>query len=188
MAELDATTGAALKEQCTAKYGAAKGQIIFSMVVQVFAKMPIAAVLDDTVLCTHSGIPTDRRLVSSLLKLPKDMPNLQKDSRMAMEMIRRTPRDTCHFDDADTQYGAVCRGERLRTGQTTQTAQSASKSMPVEAAAKTTLMRQGKQIKTIKSGDRMKKMAKSKPPTSVKSNFSKGKAKSVSVRQLNCPL
>lgn len=176
LAELDATTGAALKEQCSAKYGAAKGQIIFSMVLQVFAKMPIAALLDDTVLCTHSGIPTDKRLVSSLLKLPKDMPNLQKDSRMALEMIRRTPKDTSQFDEADSQYGAVCKGERTKTPQT------ASKSIPMETTAmKTTVMKQSKQIKGIKSGDKIRKSIKSKPPKSVKSNFSKRKTKSVSV-------
>lgn len=139
--------------------------------------MPIAAVLDDTVLCTHSGIPSDRRLVSSLLKLPKDMPNLQKDSRMATEMIRRTPRDTSQFDEADSQYGAVCKGPRIVTGQT---AKTANKSIPMESAAmKTTVTKQAKQIKQIKSGGSIKKTLKSKPPVSVKSNFAKRKSVSI---------
>ena len=94
--ELDGNTASALKNLCAVKYGDDHGKMLFAILMQVFARLPIAVVVDDSVLCTHSGIPSTRattRIGPALLKLPKEMSSLKRDSPMAYEMITRCPQD-----------------------------------------------------------------------------------------------
>lgn len=80
----------ALKQQSIAKYGPEHGQIIFALLVSIFSRLPVAALLDDQILCTHSGIPSSAAKINTLLaKLPKEMASLPRNCPAAYEIITR---------------------------------------------------------------------------------------------------
>ena len=61
--------------------------------MKVFAYLPIALVVDDNVLCTHSAIPTPSNPLNGLLKLPKDLYSFERDERkVAHDIINRLPK------------------------------------------------------------------------------------------------
>lgn len=71
-----------LRAECVRKYGPDHGATVYGILIEVFAKLPIAAVVDETIACLHSGIPStgaarlDQRLykVPTLLSLERDAP------------------------------------------------------------------------------------------------------------------
>ena len=91
--ELGVNTCVSLKKQCVHKYGTEHGTIIYGTVLQIFAKLPVAVLVDESVLCTHSGIPTASRL-AALYKAPADMASLARESPMAYEIVTRYPKNT----------------------------------------------------------------------------------------------
>ena len=92
--------GRALLQECTTKFGAEHGKLVVAVLVEIFAKLPLAVVVDETILCTHSGIPATAvattaatpRLEPVLLKLPVEMPTLPRDSPLATSIIMRYPK------------------------------------------------------------------------------------------------
>lgn len=55
--ELRALTETQLKKELFDKYGSNFGQKILSLVNDVFDRLPVAAIVEESILCTHSGIP-----------------------------------------------------------------------------------------------------------------------------------
>lgn len=92
---------AVLRKECQAKYGPKYGAIVHGLLVSVFAVLPIAALVDDSVLCTHSGIPagsggsggtsTGAAQLEQLLTLPNELPDLGRECPAAYEIITRAP-------------------------------------------------------------------------------------------------
>ena len=58
-----------------------------------FAKLPIALVVDETILCAHGGIPSSSGALNELVELPKEMAHLKRDAPMAYEMVTRYPEE-----------------------------------------------------------------------------------------------
>lgn len=72
-----------LKAELTDKYGPEYGEKIYVLLNQVFDFLPVAAIFEETILCTHSGIPKlkdGKRLIATIemytnpeLSDPKEM-------------------------------------------------------------------------------------------------------------------
>ncbi|KAI2803038.1 hypothetical protein BLOT_007161 [Blomia tropicalis] len=91
--EQDARQLEILRRECCAKYGSMHGKIIYELILPVFAQLPVAAIIDDLMLCTHSGIPITNKL-SQLLKLPKEIRVPERDAPIVQEIISRIPKDS----------------------------------------------------------------------------------------------
>jgi len=76
--EASVSSSESLHKECTRKYGPGNGKLVHDMMIEIFARLPIALLVDDSILCTHSGIPTTSRL-SRLYTLPKEMRSLERD-------------------------------------------------------------------------------------------------------------
>ena len=90
--EVSTRTSGQLYKECARKYGSVNGKSIYGALIKVFAKLPIALVVDDAVLCTHSAIPSASNSLDDLLKLPKELSSLERDSKLAYEIITRYPK------------------------------------------------------------------------------------------------
>lgn len=58
-----------LKSECLDKYGHDVGFKVFEVMQEAFSHLPIAATLDENILCVNSGIPAGRKSFSDLLKI-----------------------------------------------------------------------------------------------------------------------
>ena len=86
-----------LHKECIRKYGSTNGPIIYETFHQIFAKLPIALVVDDSILCTHSGIPYSITRLGKLAKLPKEIKSAQRDYPFVYEIITRYPKILTNF-------------------------------------------------------------------------------------------
>lgn len=84
-AETRAVSSHSLRDECYRKYGIAQGGVIFEAFNDIFAKMPIAVILDESCLCVHSGIPSSNRKIEDVNHLPVEMFDIQKDGPIAYE-------------------------------------------------------------------------------------------------------
>lgn len=88
-----------LKRECTRKYGTTYGRHIHGLLVDIFRQLPIALLIDDTILCTHSGIPSlagssaTAGSLDGLLGLPKVMANVEQEAPMASDLLIRCPKE-----------------------------------------------------------------------------------------------
>lgn len=67
--ELRSFNQSTLGDECKHKYGSKYGPKLFELVNHVFDTMPVAATIDDSVFCTHSGIPrmvTGKKLIQTI--------------------------------------------------------------------------------------------------------------------------
>lgn len=90
--ELGSGTSNALIQECTRKFGPENGALVAAVFGEIFTKLPIAVVIDENILCTHSGIPSVPRLEAALMKLPVEMPCLLRDSPLAYGIVTRYPK------------------------------------------------------------------------------------------------
>lgn len=74
-----------LYKECVAKYGDNNGRKVHSIFSNSFAKLPLAAIVDENILCVHSGIPTTVRM-RLLSRLPGDIQNPETEAPMAHEV------------------------------------------------------------------------------------------------------
>src|SRR5699024_7747635 len=51
-----------LRHQCVHKYGPTTGDTVFGLITSVFEHLPVAIVVDESIVCVHSGIPSKCRL------------------------------------------------------------------------------------------------------------------------------
>ena len=86
-----------LKKECHRKYGSTNGDQVYAILLEIFARLPIALLVDDNILCTHSGIPAPSSAgaapisMEALIRLPNQMPAIESDSPIAFEIIARSP-------------------------------------------------------------------------------------------------
>ena len=85
-------TSVELYKECIRKYGSTHGKDIYGTLLRVFAKLPIALIVDDAVLCTHSAIPSGATPLNGLLKLPRVLPSLERNCKLAYDIITRYPK------------------------------------------------------------------------------------------------
>lgn len=78
-----------LFKEATSKYGTNVGKQVYEMVNQVFERLPLAALIDETILCVHSGIPKSLK-IAKINELKKDIDSVEKEAPLAYE-VRTLP-------------------------------------------------------------------------------------------------
>ncbi|KAJ6218593.1 hypothetical protein RDWZM_009750 [Blomia tropicalis] len=84
-----------LGKECVRKYGSVYGKRVHAALVDIFQKLPIALLIDDQILCVHSGIPSstnNNRLDRLMSKLPKEIKSIERECPIAYEIINRKPK------------------------------------------------------------------------------------------------
>ena len=86
--ELSSQSGSeTLLQEAIVKYGQTNGTIIYQLLVEIFARLPIVSLVDERILCVHSGFPSGGNIrLSELLNLSKDLPHLVRDAPAASEV------------------------------------------------------------------------------------------------------
>ncbi|XP_054711805.1 uncharacterized protein LOC129221357 [Uloborus diversus] len=81
--------------ECINKFGERYGQEVWNAVNECFDVMPLAAVVDGKIFCTHGGIPPPWYLQSEGLNainsVPKPLPDPERDSALAWELMWNDP-------------------------------------------------------------------------------------------------
>ena len=83
-----------LLQECKRKYSEMAGNMICNELIQTLERMPFGVVVDDSILCLHSGIPqqNDGRL-TLLHDIPKPLHEIGK-CPLAYEVVSRVPTET----------------------------------------------------------------------------------------------
>ena len=71
--------------ECVTKYGTNFGRRIYDVLNEVFERLPFAVVIDETILCAHSGIPKSLK-IGKLNQLKKDIASVYKDAPIGYEV------------------------------------------------------------------------------------------------------
>lgn len=59
--------------ECSKKYGTKNGSTAFDMLNSVFDKMPLALLIDESIICVNSGLPAPTNTLESFYNFPKDL-------------------------------------------------------------------------------------------------------------------
>lgn len=78
--------GRDLMAECALKYGPETGIHLFTTLIDVMNKLPFAVVIDETILCTHSGIPRTALKLAKFLEIPDSVSNVANESPLAYEV------------------------------------------------------------------------------------------------------
>ena len=81
-------------QECITKYGTTYGQRINEVFNDVFERLPFAVIIDETIFCTHSGIPKSFK-IGKLNQLKKDIASVYKGAPIGYEVINFTIESTC---------------------------------------------------------------------------------------------
>ncbi|CAM9848625.1 unnamed protein product [Chrysoparadoxa australica] len=107
--------------QCKNKFGLQRGQYIWEMINQTFDRLPLAAVIDNDVFCTHGGIPRPRPNMSQIASI-MEVPNraavsppypteLADQTKVAYECLWSDPAKPHQESGMDAEgYGSNPRG------------------------------------------------------------------------------
>ena len=68
------------KKECITKYGDKQGVKIWELINSIFDKLPLSAIIDESIFCAHSGVPNSAPKVESINKVPSDLKNPEKNS------------------------------------------------------------------------------------------------------------
>lgn len=79
-----------LMQECLSKYGDHYGNKMFNCLSSVFNYMPFAVIINESIVCTHSGFPRNCKL-EKLLELPTEIKSLESDAYFAYEVMVITP-------------------------------------------------------------------------------------------------
>ena len=88
-----------LQAECLKKYGSTYGKHINAIFNDLFAKLPVAVIVDETIVCLHSGLPITGR-ISRLQKLPKEIHVGAQEAPIVNEASK-----TIQSHKSDTDYG-----------------------------------------------------------------------------------
>ena len=75
-----------LKNECFNKYGRESGNRIYELLNDVFTKLPMAIILDESILCVHSGIPKLNNKKMKDTTFPNDIFDPQRDAPISNEV------------------------------------------------------------------------------------------------------
>ena len=73
-----------LERECQKKYGEVAPQV-YALLTSVLEKLPFAVIIDESILCLHSGVPKTARRVIMLTDIPCSLPNIE-DNATAFEV------------------------------------------------------------------------------------------------------
>lgn len=59
--------------ECLKKYGTKNGATAFEMLSSVFDKMPLALLIDESIICVNSGLPASTDTLESFYNFPRDL-------------------------------------------------------------------------------------------------------------------
>lgn len=80
-----------LLAECVRKYGSDTGKTIWQTLNEALDRLPFAAVIDESILCVHSGIPrASGSLITKFFELHECIHNVEKESPLAYEVSRAT--------------------------------------------------------------------------------------------------
>lgn len=66
-------------KECVAKYGEQDGTKICEVINCIFDKMPFAAIIDESIFCSHSGLPISAHKAEEVNKVSSDLKNPEKN-------------------------------------------------------------------------------------------------------------
>lgn len=69
-----------LQNSITGKYGKDVGQFIYEVFNKVFDRLPLAMVIDETILCVHSGIPCGNTFLTNLNSIPGELADFSRNT------------------------------------------------------------------------------------------------------------
>ncbi|CAG2166359.1 unnamed protein product [Oppiella nova] len=79
------------QRECIRKYGEDFGKKVFEMTNRVFDRLPVCAVIDDAIFCSHGGIPCSSRLISKINEIKTDLKDPEHESAIAWEILWSDP-------------------------------------------------------------------------------------------------
>lgn len=88
--ELGEEDSMVLKKECIKKYGDALGKDIYGLFHNIFVLLPAAAIVDETILCVHSGLPKINNL-GAMFKMKAEINHPKSEAPMMYDMITRYP-------------------------------------------------------------------------------------------------
>lgn len=75
-----------LRKECIAKYGNVYGKKIHSVIMEIFARLPFAIIIDESIFCCHSGIPKWNKIDTKMHSLSQDITNIMRDAPIAYDV------------------------------------------------------------------------------------------------------
>lgn len=82
------------KKECVMKYGEQMGLKVWELTNRVYDKLPVCALIDDSIYCAHGGIPHSSQDTDELIKIQRELPEPEKESTAAWEILWSDP---CHM-------------------------------------------------------------------------------------------
>ena len=91
------------------RFGERKGQNIWNEINKVFDAMPLAAVVDNHIFCTHGGIPEERKydqlgFKRSVNSIPVPLPDPEIESPLAWDLMWADPARETDFTESNQHH------------------------------------------------------------------------------------
>ena len=87
------------RKECLDKFGNNLGLQVWEAFNKVFDVMPICAIIDDSIFCSHGGIPTSTLKVEEILRVPTPLEDPENQSQIAWQILWNDPVTTQEFKD-----------------------------------------------------------------------------------------
>ncbi|RWR99338.1 uncharacterized protein B4U79_13324, partial [Dinothrombium tinctorium] len=86
-------------KECITKYGTRVGPQVWELMNRVFDRMPLCAIIDDSIYGAHGGIPTSVMKIEDLMKIPSPLQEPEGESPAAWEIMWNDPMNPSEFND-----------------------------------------------------------------------------------------
>ena len=84
------------RKECKKKYQTF-GAVVYDTLNRIFDRMPLAAVIDDSIFCCHGGIPASCSTIADINKVRNKLSDVEKESPIAWQIIWSDPVDQKEF-------------------------------------------------------------------------------------------
>ena len=68
-----------LQQECINKYGKTHGTVVWNAMNEVFNRMCLAVIIDESVLCVNSGVPTQSNVVEDIFNIAAELKDPMAD-------------------------------------------------------------------------------------------------------------